>query len=190
LHRRIERELVEAALLKRTLLEEAVPALARAARAWAETLRRGHKILFCGNGGSAADSQHAAAELVVRLQRKRRALPALALTTDTSLLTAVANDLGYHRVFVRQIEALGHPGDLLVALSTSGRSANILYAARAARSMRIKVMALTGRVPNPLARLAQHLFSVPSADTQRIQENHITILHILCRQAEHMLLNH
>ena len=116
--------------------------------------------------------------------------PALALTTDTSLLTAAANDLGYHRVFARQVEALGRPGDLLVALSTSGRSANILRAARAARAQRIKVMALTGRVPNPLARLAQHLFSVPCTDAQRIQENHITILHILCRQAEHMLLHH
>lgn len=163
--------------------------LASGARLWAATLKSGGKLLFCGNGGSAADCQHAATELVVRLKKNRRAFAAMALTTDTSLLTAASNDLGFELVFSRQVEALGQAGDLLVALSTSGRSANILAAARQARRQKLRVMALTGAGATPLARLALHVLSVPSTDTQRIQEVHIMYLHILCRQAEHLVLS-
>lgn len=189
LTRRVRLELIEAAQLKMTLAGGAVTALAAGVRLWADTLKSGGKILFCGNGGSAADCQHAATELVVRLKKNRRAFAALALTTDTSLLTAGANDLGFDKVFQRQVEALGKSSDLLVALSTSGRSANILAAARQARKQKLSVMVITGPPGSPLAKLAHCVLTVPSADTQRIQEAHIMFLHILCRQAEGLLLS-
>ena len=182
-------ELEDAARLKSELAKSYASTLAEGVKAWAQTLRAGGKILFCGNGGSAADSQHAATELVVRLKRKRRALPAIALTTDSSLLTAAANDLGFDHVFSRQIEALGQKGDLLVAISTSGRSKNILRAADTARRLGLGVTALTGPAPNPLLRRAHHPLAVPHDDTQRIQEAHILFLHILCRQTERLLLS-
>jgi D-sedoheptulose 7-phosphate isomerase len=142
-------------------------------------LKAGKKILLCGNGGSAADCQHFAAELVVRLRkgRLRKAHPAIALTTDSSILTAVGNDLGFEKLFSRQVEALGVAGDVLVAISTSGTSANVVEAARTARNRRMKVIALTGKNGDKLGKLADLLVAVPSNDTQRIQEMHITILH-------------
>lgn len=142
-------------------------------------LKAGRKILLCGNGGSAADCQHFAAELVVRLRKGklRKAHPATALTTDSSILTAAGNDLGFGKIFSRQVEALGIAGDVLVAISTSGASANIIEAARAARKKRMKVIALTGKNGGKLGRLADLWVPVPSDDTQRIQEMHITILH-------------
>lgn len=185
---RVRTELVEAAELKVLLAGSAGDELAKGVRLWARTLKSGGKILFCGNGGSAADCQHAATELVVRLKKDRRAFAALALTTDTSLLTACANDLGFEKVFARQVEALGRKGDLLVALSTSGRSANVVAAARQARKQKLSVMALTGPTGTPLAKWSQSVLAVPSADTQRIQEAHIMFLHILCRQTERLLL--
>jgi D-sedoheptulose 7-phosphate isomerase len=184
---RVAGELAESAALKQRLLDVVTSDLARGVRLWADALSGGHKILLCGNGGSAADAQHAATELVVRLKRKRPALPALALTTDTSLLTAAANDYGFEKIFERQVEALGEPGDVLVAISTSGNSANVVRAARTARAQKLKVMALTGPAPNKLALLAHVNLAAPSDDTQRIQEAHITLLHILCRQTEYLL---
>jgi len=184
---RIQSELDAAARVGREIAEAGPAPLTRGVRLWTDTLGRGGKILLCGNGGSAADSQHAAAELVVKLRKVRRALPAIALTTDTSILTAGANDLGFDHVFGRQVEALGNAGDLLVAISTSGRSKNILKAVDVARRRRLKTMALTGREPNPLARRCHLTLSVDTADTQRIQEVHILFLHILCGQAERLL---
>jgi D-sedoheptulose 7-phosphate isomerase len=142
-------------------------------------LKSGKKILLCGNGGSAADCQHFAAELVVRLRKGklRKARPAIALTTDSSIMTAAGNDLGFEKIFARQVEALGTAGDVLVAISTSGASANVVEAARAAREQRIKVIALTGKNGGKLGKLADLMVAVPSNDTQRIQEMHITILH-------------
>ncbi len=139
----------------------------------------GKKILLCGNGGSAADCQHFAAELVVQLRKgkKRKAQPVIALSTDSSILTAASNDLGFEKIFSRQVEALGRPGDLLVAISTSGTSANVVEAAHAARKQRMKVVALTGKEGGKLSKLADCWVGVPSTDTQRIQEMHITILH-------------
>jgi D-sedoheptulose 7-phosphate isomerase len=183
----IQDELRASIDVKLALFIDDAPHIERAVRLWHDTLRRGKKILFCGNGGSAADCQHIATELVVRLGRTRAALPALALTTDTSTLTAAGNDFGFDEIFARQIEAHGRAGDLLVAISTSGCSANVLRAARAAKSRQMRVLALTGKKPNLLARRADWALAVPSADTQRIQEAHITLLHILCTQTERLL---
>jgi D-sedoheptulose 7-phosphate isomerase len=188
LRNHVQRELNEAVEVATTVADSAAPGLAKGATVWVRTLEGGHKILFCGNGGSAADCQHAATELVVRLKRNRKALAALALTTDTSALTAAANDFGFEKIFSRQVEALGNRGDLLVAISTSGGSPNIIQAAKTAAKLGLKVMGLTGPAPNPLARRADYVLSVPALDTQRIQEVHITYLHILCRQAERLLL--
>lgn len=172
-----------AELLPRTLAVTEQPILATA-RIICRALRVGRKVMFCGNGGSAADAQHLAAELVGKFYRQRRALPALALTTDTSVLTSVGNDVSFDEIFSRQVEALGRPGDVLVCLSTSGRSANILTAARTAQRQGIKVVALVGDYPRRLRGLADAIISVPSADTPRIQELHALIGHIICQIVE------
>lgn len=146
----------------------------------ADTLRQGGKILLCGNGGSAADCQHIAAELVVRYEQSRAALPALALTTDTSILTAHSNDVGFDSVFARQIEALATDKDCLVAISTSGNSLNIVKAAEAAHRKGMTVIAMTGGQGGQLAQLATRAIVVPSTVTARIQEAHILIGHWWC----------
>lgn len=154
--------------------------LERIARAMAQTLAQGGKILWCGNGGSAADCQHLAAEIVGRFRRERRGLPSIALTTDTSILTAVANDYGYDAVFARQVEAVGQPGDLLVGISTSGNSRNVVAALETARARQIRTVGFTGEGGGRMAALSDHLFAVPSRDTARIQEAHILAGHMLC----------
>ena len=184
---RVIRELEDSVRTKQQLIGQSSKLIAAGAIAWAEVLDKGKKILICGNGGSAADSQHIATELVVRLKTKRKALPAIALTTDSSILTAAGNDFGFKYIFSRQVEALGNAGDLLVCISTSGKSANILEAAKVAKKQRLKVMSLTGKAANPLSKLAHTAISVPSSETQRIQEAHIAILHVLCAQAELIL---
>ncbi len=172
-----------AELLPRTLAATEQPILATTSII-CRALRLGRKVMFCGNGGSAADAQHLAAELVGKLYRQRRALPALALTTDTSVLTSVGNDISFDEIFSRQVEALGRPGDVLVCLSTSGRSANILTAARTAQRQGIKVVALVGEYPRRFRGLADAIISVPSVDTPRIQELHALIGHIICQLVE------
>jgi D-sedoheptulose 7-phosphate isomerase len=149
-----------------------------------ETLARGGKLLLIGNGGSAADAQHIATELVVRFEKERAALPAIALTTDTSALTAAANDYGAERMFSRQVEALGRPGDLLIALSTSGNSPNVTAALKAARALGVQTALLTGRDGGAALPLADCAVVVPSDVTARIQEMHILIGHILCAAIE------
>jgi D-sedoheptulose 7-phosphate isomerase len=161
-------------------VEEQQPVLEAIARAMMAALRAGGKILWCGNGGSASDSQHLAAELVGRFRRDRRALASVALTTDTSILTAVANDHGFEAVFSRQVEALGRPGDLLVGISTSGNSPNVAAALEMARSMGLVTVAFTGAGGGRIAALADHLFAVASGETARIQEAHILAGHMLC----------
>ena len=151
------------------------------------TFQNGKKVLLCGNGGSAADAQHIAAEFVVRYQLKRRALPAIALTTDTSILTAHANDFDFDSVFARQIEALGNAGDTLIAISTSGNSKNIVQAAQIARAKNLNVIALTGENGGALAEFATNLITVPSTITARIQETHILIGHYWCGVVEEAL---
>jgi D-sedoheptulose 7-phosphate isomerase len=155
-------------------------AIAAVARACAACLADHGKILLAGNGGSAADAQHLAAELVGRFKRERRGLPAIALTTDTSLLTAVANDYGYDQVFRRQVEALGRAGDVLIAISTSGNSPSVLEAVEAAAEQHLTTVALTGGTGGRLASRCDHAIVVPADDTARIQEAHILIGHVLC----------
>jgi D-sedoheptulose 7-phosphate isomerase len=162
-------------------------ALATAARAVGDALARGNKVLLCGNGGSAADAQHIAAEFVGRFLKDRRALPAIALTTDSSNLTAIGNDYGFEQVFSRQVAALGVSGDVLIAISTSGKSPNILAAAQVARDARISVIGLTGAAKSALAELSDVALAVPSTYTPHIQQAHISLLHILCELVEQQL---
>lgn len=152
-----------------------------------ETVRGGGTLYFCGNGGSAADAQHLATEYVVRYSRTRRAYPAVALTTDTSLLTAVGNDLGFQEVFARQVEALAKPGDLLIIHTTSGNSPNLLRAAEAARAKGVPVLALSARDGGKLAALATHSVIVPTERTDRAQELHLCIQHVICDLVEREL---
>jgi D-sedoheptulose 7-phosphate isomerase len=149
-----------------------------------KALRDGGKILFFGNGGSAADAQHLATELTVRYKANRKAIAAIALTTDTSALTAIGNDLGFDELFARQIEALGKPGDVAMAISTSGKSPNILKALKQARSMGIVAAALGGKGGGDMVGLADPLLIVPSDTTARVQEMHITLGQMLCGALE------
>jgi D-sedoheptulose 7-phosphate isomerase len=166
--------------------QDPAPVIAAAA-AIAAAVRGGGKVLLFGNGGSAADAQHMAAELVGRLERQRRAIAAVALTTDTSTLTAVANDFGFERVFERQIDALGERGDVAVAISTSGESANMIAGAAAAKARGLTIVALTGRDGGRLGARADIHVNVAAADTARAQEVHRTLLHILCELVENEL---
>ena len=168
-----------AALAARVAAEQA-DAVAAIADRYEEVLRSGGTLFFAGNGGSAADAQHLATEYVVRYQTNRPALRAVALTTDTSLLTACANDLGFEEVFARQVEALARPGDLLSLHSTSGESPNVIRAAQAAKARGVPVVAFLGKGGGQLKELADVVFVVPSDDTARIQELHLTVEHLIC----------
>lgn len=163
------------------------PLLEEATSAMQTCLASGHKILVCGNGGSAASAQHFTAELVCRFRVDRRALPAIALTSDSMALTAIANDYGYARVFARQVEAFGTPGDVLLAISTSGNSPNIIAAAETARSVACKVVALTGGDGGALAPMADLALRVPSRVVARIQEVHDVWIHALAQALEENL---
>ena len=182
----VQAHLRESAAVKERVGGECGEAIVRAAELIAGAFRDGRKVLLCGNGGSAADCQHIAAEFVSVLDQRhpRPALPAVALTTDTSFLTANANDFGFENVFARQIEALGGAGDVLVAISTSGRSPNVLAALRRARERRLKTIVLTGRSGGTMNDLGDVMVRVPSESTQHIQEAHITIGHLLVELAE------
>ena len=169
------------------VLEQIGPDLDRALAMVRDTVRRGGTLMFCGNGGSAADAQHLATEYVVRYMRNRRAYPAIALTTDTSLLTAAGNDLGFDAVFSRQVEALGKEGDLLVIHSTSGNSPNVLRAAEAARGKGIAVLAFSARDGGALKALADHNVIIPTTRTDRAQELHLCIEHVICDAIEREL---
>jgi len=162
-------------------------AVLEAAAACIATLRGGGKVLLFGNGGSAADAEHAAAELVGRFERVRGALAAISLTANTSVLTSVSNDEAYERVFARQIEAFGRPGDLAIGISTSGASANVVLALEAARQHGLRTIALTGRDGGPVGRVAEIHVNVPSESTPRVQEVHRTLLHIMCQIVEDRL---
>ena len=149
--------------------------------------RKGNKILICGNGGSAADSQHIAAEFVGRYKRERKGLAAIALTTDTSILTAWANDYDYQTVFSRQVEALGNPGDIVIGLSTSGNSANVLKAFEEAKKKKIQCISFTGATGGKLNPLSEVCIQVPSENTPRVQECHMLAYHIICELVEEQL---
>ena len=149
------------------------------------TIKAGHKIMLCGNGGSAADSQHIAAELIGRFEKEREPMAAIALTTDTSALTAIGNDYGYDQVFSRQVEGLGQSGDLLIGISTSGNSKNVVKAMEVAQSKSIRTVALIGDKPGgAMQAIADYVLAAPSTNTARIQECHILMMHTLCQLVE------
>jgi D-sedoheptulose 7-phosphate isomerase len=175
--------MVSALLADQPLLQ----AVEAAAQACATCLEAGGKILFAGNGGSAAEAQHFAAELVSRFAFDRDALPAQALSTDTSILTAIGNDYGYEQLFARQVRAHGRKGDVFIGLSTSGTSPNVLRAFEAARERGLVSIGFTGNRGGPMRQLCDHLIEVPSADTPRIQEGHLVLGHILCGLVERAL---
>ncbi len=183
----IEAQLQESAQVMARIRSDFPAAILAAAETMITALRNGHKILICGNGGSAADASHFAAELVGRLQRDRRALAAIALTTDISILTAVGNDYGYDQVFRKQVEALGQPGDVLIAISTSGNSPNILTAIETARQQGLRVIALSGRGGGAMVALSDQALIMPANSSQHIQEGHIAIIHIWCALIENTL---
>jgi D-sedoheptulose 7-phosphate isomerase len=180
---RVERELEELSRLVAVSKSLVGDVIALAGR-YADTLRGGGTIYFCGNGGSAADAQHVAAEYVVRYAKSRRPLAAVALTTDTSILTAAANDLGFDQVFARQVEALCGPGDLLVLHSTSGKSANVLAAARSARRLGVATAAFVGAGGKELAALVDQAIVVPSDATGRVQVMHLALEHLIVELVE------
>ena len=161
-------------------VEEQTELLETIARVMTDALRDGGQILWCGNGGSAGDSQHLAAEIVGRFRRERRGMASIALTTDTSVLTSIANDYGYEAVFARQVEALGRAGDVLVGISTSGNSHNVICALETARAQGLTTVAFTGEGGGRMAVLVDHLFAVGSRDTARVQEAHILAGHMIC----------
>ena len=175
--------------LHQRVQREGQAAISAAADALRQALRDGRTVLVCGNGGSAADAQHFAAELVGRFTRERRAWPALALTTDSSALTAIGNDYGFDRVFSRQVEAHGQPGDVLIGISTSGGSPNVLAAVETARARGLVTIGLTGRDGGALGRAVHVHLNVPSPSTARTQEVHITLLHVLCDLVEQELVD-
>jgi D-sedoheptulose 7-phosphate isomerase len=175
------------AKLAEMVADQMGPALEQALTMVRETVRGGGTLFFCGNGGSAADAQHIATEYVVRYMRDRRAYPAVALTTDTSLLTAAANDMGFESVFARQVDALARAGDLLVIHSTSGNSANVLAAAKAARAKGVRVLAFSARDGGSLREIADHTIVIPTPRTDRAQELHLCIEHLICELVEREL---
>ena len=180
--------LAESAAIKRLTADACADSIATAARVITETFRAGGKLLICGNGGSAADCQHMAAELVSRLTKdfERPGLPAIALTTDSSFLTAYANDCGFDGVFARQVQALGRPGDVLIGISTSGNSPNVIQAVELARATGLRTVSLTGS-GGRLGKLADVAIAVPNDDTQHIQETHLAVEHLLCLLVERAL---
>jgi len=184
---RIRESLNGLAALAGQVASEQADAIAAIVDRYETTLRGGGTLFFAGNGGSAADAQHVATEYVVRYQTNRPAMRAVALTTDTSLLTACANDMGFDEVFARQVEALADPGDLLVLHSTSGESPNVIRAAQAARARGVGVVALLGRTGGDLKDLADVALIIPSDDTARIQELHLAIEHVICDLVEDRL---
>jgi D-sedoheptulose 7-phosphate isomerase len=176
--------LLELARLATTVSESMAPDLERALSMVRETVAAGRTLFFCGNGGSAADAQHMATEYVVRYVRNRRAYPAIALTTDTSLLTAAGNDFGFDHIFSRQIEALGRAGDLLIIHSTSGNSPNVLLAAAAARELGVQVLAFIARDGGKLLPLVDHAVVIPTDRTDLAQMLHLYIEHLICELVE------
>jgi phosphoheptose isomerase len=187
---RAQAHLIESAEIKRQTAEKCIDSIVAAASLIADTFRSGGKVLLCGNGGSAADCQHMATEFVSRLTKdfERPGLPAIALTTDTSFLTGFSNDFSFEGVFERQVQALGKPGDLLIGISTSGNSANVVNAVEVARQAKMQAIVLTGK-GGRLGWMATISITVPSSNTQYIQEAHLAIEHILCELVEHHIFS-
>jgi D-sedoheptulose 7-phosphate isomerase len=186
--KQVESSLREGADLRLKVAKECGPAIVQAAGVMLQSLRSGGKLLFFGNGGSAADAQHLAAEFVGRFVKERRGLPAVALTTDSSILTAVGNDYGFDRIFSRQIEALGNPGDVAIGISSSGNSPNVIMAMKQAAQQKCKTIGLSGRDGGALAQCVDIALVVRCPNTARVQECHIAIGHLLCELVENAWL--
>jgi D-sedoheptulose 7-phosphate isomerase len=184
---KIKELLLESIQVKEDLLHTQIDNIIGIAELVIEAMKKGGKVILFGNGGSASDSQHIAAELVGRFRKDRNALAAIALTTNTSILTSLANDYGYEIVFARQVEALGQKNDIAIGISTSGKAKNVTAAIKQAQKMGLKTVALTGSDGEELARLADRSLMVPSKVTARIQEAHITVGHIICEMVEQAL---
>ena len=185
----IKESLLESAELKRTVAETMADGIEKAIEAICSDLKSGKKVLLMGNGGSAADAQHIAGELVGRFKKERKAIPAISLSTDTSILTAIGNDYGFEKVFERQIEALGEKGDVVIGISTSGNSENIYRAMKLAKKMGLTTIGLLGNDGGKIKNLSDIALVVPSKNTPRIQETHITIGHIICEGVERIISN-
>src|SRR5215510_14244520 len=185
----ITQELCESAALKVRVAETQGPIIQAMIECIWESMQQGGKLLICGNGGSAADAQHLATECVVRLEAERAPLPAIALTSDTSLLTAAGNDYGFETIFARQVAGLGRPGDVFLAISTSGNSSNVVRAVEEARRRGLSTLGLLGRDGGRLKEMVHLALVVSASSTQRIQEVHITIGHILCGALERRILS-
>lgn len=181
---KIEKIIKESIAVKQELLKLQVGNIAKAAQAIIDSLKKDGKLILCGNGGSAADAQHIAAEFVGKFKKERKALPAIALTVNTSILTAIGNDYGYDVTFKRQVEALAAKNDVLLGISTSGNSKNVLEAVELANKIGVFTIGLTGAGGGKLAKIASLSIAVPSKDTPRIQESHIVIAHIICELVE------
>jgi D-sedoheptulose 7-phosphate isomerase len=183
----IQKRFKESGDLRTRFLKENLPKLLESIHLVSQAFVRGNKLLLFGNGGSAADAQHIAAEFVNRYVIERPPLPALALTTDTSVLTSISNDVAFQEVFAKQIKALGREGDVAIGFTTSGTSVNVIKAFEVCREMGIKTVALTGNDGGIASRIADVSLIVPSSSTPRIQETHILIAHVLCEMVEHQL---
>jgi D-sedoheptulose 7-phosphate isomerase len=180
----IREEIASHIALAQEVLTELEPAISEACNMAADSIQSGHKILLFGNGGSAADAQHIATELSGRFRRERRGLPAIALTTDSSALTAISNDYGFEQVFARQVEALAQPGDLCIGISTSGNSPNVLAAMQKAAEIGCQRLGMTGASGGKLKEQSDLCLCIPSGNTARIQEMHILIGHLICEAVE------
>ncbi len=192
LQQRIQQHFTASIQTKQKALELLATPLEAAARLILATLQQDGKVLSCGNGGSAGDAQHFSSEMLNRFEQERRGLPAIALTTDTSTLTSIANDYSYERVFARQVEALGRKGDVLLAISTSGNSANVNRAIEAAHQCGMAVIALSGKAGGSMQALLQTgdiELRVPADSTARIQETHLLLIHCICDMVDHLLLS-
>ena len=184
---KIKRAFEESASVKLEFIKENVDMIAEVSKLLSDAFNRGNKLVLFGNGGSAADASHIAGEFVNRFKKERPGLPAIALNTDTAVLTSIANDYGFSEIFARQIKALALEGDVVIAISTSGDSVNVLKAVDAAKKKKLKIIIFTGAKGGKLASKADYAFTVKSSNTPRIQETHITLGHVLCQMVEEIL---
>ncbi len=184
---KIQKAFKESISVKQQFVEKNIDTIIEVSRLLADTFSNGNKLLLFGNGGSACDASHIAAEFVNRFKRERPAFPAIALNTDMAVLTSIANDYDYSEIFARQMKALAQEGDVVIAISTSGSSPNVVKAVEVARKKKIKTIAMTGEKGDVLASKCDYIFVVPSKSTPRIQETHITLGHVLCQMVEEIL---
>ncbi|MCK5595364.1 D-sedoheptulose 7-phosphate isomerase [bacterium] len=187
MHKQIIEILEKSIAVKQDIIDHQIDVIVKMVNSIADALGRGGKLLVFGNGGSAADAQHMAGELVGRFQLERSALPAIALTTDSSIITSISNDYGFNEIFSRQIDALGTQGDVALGISTSGNSENVLAGIRKAKSMKLATIGFSGGKGGELSKIADLCFNAPSSSTPRVQEAHITIIHIICKLVEEKL---